>query len=206
MPLGRPIAPSSGMRRLTTIVLALLASVYGAEPPKHQADSRHPYVTRWKHATFGKGAAARVTAGAAINQLRGYPRNYGGGIAGFGKRLGAGFATNAVGRTVEHGLAARLHEDLDYHRSGKRGVGPRLGYALESTVVTHDTRTGKRTPAVGRIAGHAASGAFAQGVLAAGSGAATAGVGLGIDAGANVAREFLPRRRSPRRLQASTRR
>lgn len=180
-------------------MLALLASAFGGESAvshsTRRGSSRHPYVSHWKHATFGKGAVARVTAGAGINQLRGYPRNYGGGVSGFGKRVGAGFATNAVGRTVEHGLAARLHEDLDYHPSGKHGVGPRLGYALESTVVTHNTRTGRRTPAIGRIAGHAASGAFAQGVLMAGSGAATAGVGFGVDAGANVVREFMPHKR-----------
>jgi hypothetical protein len=114
--------------------------------------------------------------------------------------LGAGFATNAVNQTVKHGIAAKLHEDLHYHRSNKHGVAPRLGYALKSTVITTNTRTGKRTPATGRIAGHAAAGAFTQGVLAAGSGASTAGIGLAADAGANVAREFIPpRHRHPRR-------
>jgi hypothetical protein len=140
----------------------------------------------------GKRALGGVAAGAAIGTARHSPRKYGGGAAGFGKRLGAGFATNAVGRTVEHGVAAKLHEDLHYHRSNKHGVGPRLGYALKSTVITQNTRTGKATPATGRIAGHAASGAFTQGVLAAGSGASTAGIGLAADAGANVAREFIP--------------
>ncbi len=147
----------------------------------------------------GKRAVGHVVAGAAVGQGFHHPRNYGGGIAGFGKRVGAGFASNAVGRTVEHGLAARLHEDLHYHRSNKRGFGPRLGYALESTVVTRNTRTGKATPAAGRIAGHAAAGAFSQGVLAGGSGAATAGLGLAADAGANVAREFIPRHNKVRR-------
>jgi hypothetical protein len=159
------------------------------------AKQSHPYRKRWKHATFGKGAAARVTAGAAVGQLRNKPSKYGRGVGGFGKRLGAGFATNAVSKTVEHGVAAKLHEDLDYHRSNKRGVMPRLGYALKSTVITHNTKTGKKTPATGRIAGHAAAGAFSQGVLAAGSGASTAGIGLAADAGANVAREFIPPRK-----------
>lgn len=157
--------------------------------------SRHPYRKHWKHSVVGKGAVGRVTAGAAIGQARNYPRKYGGGAAGFGKRMGAGFASNAVGRTVEHGVAAKLHEDLHYHRSNKHGVGPRLAYAMKSTVITRDTRTGKSRPAAGRIAGHAAAGAFTQGVLAAGSGAATAGVGVAADAGANVAREFAPRRK-----------
>ncbi len=114
--------------------------------------------------------------------------------------MGAGFATNAVSQTVEHGVAAKLHEDLHYHRSNKRGVAPRLGYALKSTVITRNTRTGKRTPAAGRLAGHAAAGAFTQGVLAVGSGASTAGIGVAADAGANVVREFVPpRKHHPRK-------
>ncbi len=156
--------------------------------------ARHPYRTRWKHATAGKGALGRVAVGAGVGQLRGTPKKYGGGVAGFGKRLGAGFATHAVGTTVEHGIAAKLHEDLDYHRSNKRGVAPRLAHALTSTVVTRNTKNGKRRPATGRIAGHAASGAFTQGVLAAGAGASTAGIGLAANAGANVVREFMPQR------------
>jgi hypothetical protein len=72
-------------------------------------------------------------------------------------------------------------------------------------VITHNTRTGKRTPAVGRLAGHAAAGAFTQGVLAAGSGAATAGVGLGVDAGANVAREFIPPRKREKKAKRAKR-
>jgi hypothetical protein len=175
-------------------MLILLAGIAaGATEP-----NRHPYRRHWKQATVGKSAVGRVVAGAAIGQVRNRPAKYGGGVAGFGKRVGAGFATNAVGRTVEHVVAARLHEDLHYHRSPKHGFGPRLRHALKSTVVTHNTRTGKATPAAGRIAGHAAAGAFTQGVLAAGSGASTAGIGLAASAGANVAREFAPHHKSGR--------
>jgi hypothetical protein len=180
---------------LAVLITLLAAAVEGAARKK----TAHPYRTRWKHATIGKGAMGRVAIGAGVGQLRNSPRKYGGGISGFGKRLGAGFATNAVGKTVEHGVAAKLHEDLDYHRSNKQGVFPRLGYALKSTVVTRNTKSGKKRPAAGRLAGHAASGAFTQGVLAAGSGASTAGIGLAADAGANVVREFVPRRKHPPR-------
>jgi hypothetical protein len=194
--------------RILIILIMFLANIVGGAtalvgqsylPRSRQtsiARRSHPYRTHWKHATVGKRALAGVGAGAAIGQARNSPRKYGGGAAGFGKRVGAGFASHAVGTTVEHGVAAKLHEDLHYHRSNKHGVGPRLGYALKSTVVTHNTRTGKARPATGRIAGHAASGAFTQGVLAAGSGASTAGVGLAANAGANVAREFAPRRKA----------
>ena len=140
-----------------------------------------------------------VAAKAGIGQLRGHPRNYGGGMAGFGKRLGAGFTTHAVKTTVEHVIAAPLHEDLHYHKADKSGFSPRLWHALKSTVITHSTRSGKAHPAVGRLSGHATAGIVSQVALHAGSGAATAGLGLAAEAGVNVAREFWPRHNSQRR-------
>jgi len=188
------------MRAALILALILTMNTYATAPKQ-----RHPYRNHWKQATVGKGALARVGAGAAVAQVRRRPRKWGGGAAGFGKRLGAGAATHAVKTTVEHVVAAPLHEDLKYHRSNQRGVGPRLRHALTSTVVTRNTRSGKRTPAVGRISGHAAAGAVSQGVFAAASGASTAGVGLAADAGANVVREFVPRkhRRATRARRSS---
>jgi len=182
---------------LALALLMVVSAAFAAQQP-------HPYRKSWTHSVVGKGAVGRVAAGAAIGTARHSPRKYGGGVTGFGKRMGAGLASNAVGKTVEHGLAARLHEDLHYHRSNKHGIAPRLGYALKSTVITRNTRTGKNTPAAGRIAGHAASGAFTQGVLAAGSGASTAGLGVAADAGANVVREFVPRRKHRHSLRKHT--
>ena len=183
------------MRRIAQLVL-ITVSLATANAAGTHVRHAHPYRQHWKHSTFGKGALGGVAAGAGMGQLRGHPRNYGGGAAGFGKRLGAGMATHSVKTTVEHAVAAPLHEDLHYHRSTKSGFGPRLGHALKSTVITSSTKSGKRQPAVGRLSGHAAAGAVSQGVLHAGSGAATAGVGLGAEGGANVAREFWPRHNS----------
>ena len=174
---------------LISVLVLLPMATANAVVSKHP----HPYRQHWKHATFGKQAVTGVAAGASVAQLRHSPRKVGGGAAGFGKRLGSGFATHAVKTTVEHAVAAPLHEDLHYHRSTKHGFGPRLGHALKSTVITRNTKTGKHTPAAGRIAGHAAAGAVSQAWLPAASGASTAGVGLAAEAGANVAREFWPR-------------
>jgi hypothetical protein len=169
--------------------LAILGLLLAFSDSSQAGKRRHPYVHHWKHATFGKRAVAGVTAGAGLGTLRN-----GGGGGGFGKRLGTGFATHGVKTTVEHAVAAPLHEDLNYHRSNKRGIFPRLRHALVSTVVTRNTRSGKRTPAAGRISGHAAAGAVSQAAFAGASGASTAGLGLAASAGSNVAREFWPRR------------
>ena len=168
---------------LLAMMLGLASMSQAVAPPQ-----RHPYVKHWKKSTIGKRPVAGAVARAGVGTLR-----KGGGASGFGKRVGTGLATNAVETSVEHAMAAKLHEDLHYHRSNQRGVAPRLKHALVSTVVTRNTKTGRRTPAAGRISGHAAAGAVSQAALAGGSGASTAGIGLGAVAGANVAREFWPR-------------
>src|SRR5262249_60128631 len=110
---------------------------------------------------------------------------------------GAGCGRHAVKTRVEHAVAAPLRENLQYRRSNKSGVAPRLGHALASTVVTRNTKTGRRGPAVGRLSGHAAAGAVSQVAIAGASGASTAGIGLAADAGANGARGVWPRPRRP---------
>jgi hypothetical protein len=179
------------------LIAASLATAHAAVEQLQR--DRHPYQKHWKQSTFGKVPLGGVIARAGIGQLRGHPSSYGGGMAGFGKRLGAGFTTHAVKTTVEHVIAAPLHEDLHYHPSYKTGFRPRLWHALKSTVITHSTRSGKAHPAVGRLSGHATAGIVSQVALHAGSGATTAGVGLAAEAGVNVAREFWPRHNSERR-------
>ena len=182
--------------RLASLMIAIvmIGSAYA------YARQGHPYKEHWKHSTYGKHAVLGVTAGAGLSHLENRPHQWGRGATGFGKRVGSGFATHAVKTTVEHAVAAPLHESLHYQRSTKRGVGPRLEHALTSTVITRNTRSGKRTIAAGRISGNAASGAVSQAWLPAASGASTAGLGLAADAGSNVTREFWPHHhRRPRR-------
>jgi hypothetical protein len=137
----------------------------------------HPYRTEYKKNTFGKRAIPRVVAGAALNRGKG----------SFGQHLATGFEGHIVKNTVQYGVAGIRHEDLHYHRSAKKGFGPRIRHALVSTVVTRKTTTGRKTAATGKMSGAAATGVIA-------GGAATGGIAIGADAGANVAREFWPKK------------
>ncbi|HYL78237.1 MAG TPA: hypothetical protein VEU96_28740 [Bryobacteraceae bacterium] len=180
--------------RYFALLLTLAILTAGVAP-----SANHPYRRKYVTDTFGRSAALGVGGGAAIQQMRNSPHEWGGGVAGFGKRVASGFGTHVVKNTIEFGVASARHEELGYQRSGKRGFGPRLKYALVSTVVTRKTTTGKRTPAVGRM-----SGAFGSGLISrawqparlhtVGSGLATGGIMLGTDAGLHVAREFWPQR------------
>ena len=140
--------------------------------------------------------------GAAVGQVFNHPSEWGRGAAGFGKRVASGFGKHIVKTSVEYPVAAARHEDLHYYPSTQRGFGPRLRHALVSTVVTQDTRNGRRKVAAGRISGNVASGFISRAwqpaaMHTAASGAATAGIGLGVDAGTNVLREFWPEIRHP---------
>lgn len=157
----------------------------------------HPYRREYKEHTFGKKAIAPVASGAVGREIINSPHQWGRGASGFGKRVGTSFATNVIKNSIEYPIAAVRHEDLHYYRSNKKGFFPRLNHALVSTVVTHKTTNGKKTVASGRIAGSMGSGIIASSWAPAGfsvaGGAATGGIGMGVAAGTNVAREFWPR-------------
>ena len=159
----------------------------------------HPYRKQYVKETFGKKAYVGTAGRAAMGQAVNHPHEWGRGPAGFGKRLASGFATHVVKNSIEYGVAGIRHEDLQYHRSDKRGFGPRLKHALVSTVVTHKTTTGRRTVASGKIAGAMGSGLISRvwqpaRLHTVSSGLATGGITLGAEAGMNVAREFWPRK------------
>lgn len=170
------------------LILTLTAStadVAGAEP--------HPYRNSWKRSAFGAPVYAAVGVRAGFRQLLNSPEEYGGGVSGFAKRLGSGFATHTVRVTVTHLVASKLHEQVHYQRSDDPRFKIRLRHALLSTVVTRNVDTGRNRIAAGNLAGHGASSAMAT-ALFYGSGASTAGIALATHTGFNVVKEFWPPR------------
>jgi hypothetical protein len=179
---------------ITIAVLSLVGLTFGAVAPQ-----THPYRRQYVKDTFGRRALAGAGVRAGINQARNSPKEWGSGPAGFGKRLASGMGTHVVNNTIRFGVAAARHEDLHYYRSHEKGFGPRMRHALVSTVVTRKTTTGHRTVAAGRISGAMGSGLISRAWQPAaartiGGGLASGGITLGASAGANVAREFWPRK------------
>jgi hypothetical protein len=170
-------------------------SVFGA-----QITNQHPYRQEYKKRTFGRKAVVSAGARAAVGEVTGTPKGWGRGPGGFGKRFASGFATHVVKNTIEYPIAAARHEDLRYHRSTKKGFGPRMEHALVSTVITQKTTTGNKTVAAGRISGAIGSGLISRAWQPAaartvGAGLASGGITLGAEAAGNVAQEFWPRRK-----------
>jgi len=65
------------------------------------------------------------------------PEEWGQSWKGAGKRYLQREADVAISNTLEAGLGAIWGERADYIRSGKKGVKPRLGYALKTVFLAH---------------------------------------------------------------------
>jgi hypothetical protein len=157
----------------------------------------------YKHQLLGPLTLARTAASAGINQLRNVPSEWGQGAAGYAKRFASSYGTHVVSSTIHYGVSTIRHEETGYRPSGLDGVGPRTLYALESTVITHKTDTGKPTVAAGEISGAVGSGLISRlwqpaAAKTLAKGFASGGIILGVDAGSHVVREFWPEIRHPK--------
>ena len=199
------------MRTLTLAVVVIAVTGIAVAAPRdrsHASDPHQPTARQYAKQTFGPAAIGRSAAGAGVSQLRNTPKEWGQGGAGFAKRFGSAFGTHVINNGIHYGVSRARHEEFGYRPSGKTGFGPRLKYALTSTVITHKTTTGKRTVAAGQISGAFGSGLISRAWQPAstrtiGSGLATGGVMMGATAGTNVVREFWPEIRHPRRHHAA---
>lgn len=167
-----------------------------------QAESFVPMTGRerlahYAYSLVGPQALVYSAAQAGVTQLHDTPREWGLGPEGYGSRYDSGYAQHVIGATAANAIAFGLHQDDRYFKSGKTGFG-RLTYAITSAFLARQD-DGSRVISFSAIGG-AAAGAFIarawqpRSTTSMASGAQSFGVAIGIRAGVNVAREFLPRR------------
>jgi len=85
---------------------------------------------------------AALTAG--FDQANNAPREWGRGAEGYGKRFGSELAIAAVGTTTRYALSEAFREDALYYRCECKGVLPRLGHAVISTLTARRGEDGHR--------------------------------------------------------------
>lgn len=119
---------------------------------------------RWKlyakSTFFSPGVAFGTLFPALGDQAGGNPPEWGGGMAGFGRRVASRFGARTVTETFQHGGAAILGQDPRYIRSSKKGFLNRTGHALAFVFVTYNNE-GKIRPAFAKVGG-IYGGAFTQ--------------------------------------------
>ncbi|SRR5579871_795148 len=157
---------------------------------------------------FGPISIMRSALGAGTEQGLDHPKEWGQGWAAYGERFASSMGTRFVESSVKYSFGAALHEEVHYRPSQGTGFKSKLGYALMSTFITHNTDSGNRTFAFGEVGGAFAGGFVSRTWQPAssrgwGHGMESAGLILAIDAGTNVAKEFFPGLLHVKRHQAS---
>jgi hypothetical protein len=86
--------------------------------------------------------SSAITAG--IGQAINSPPEWRQGAERYGKRLGSDFGIAAVGTTTRYALSEAFKEDALYYRCECKGVLPRLGHAVISTLTARRGEDGHR--------------------------------------------------------------
>ncbi len=100
----------------------------------------------------GWQAVYETVPGTLIGQSINFPKQWGRGFDGLGRRFGNQYGQFASSEVIEFGVAAWREEDPRYHRRGSGGFGGRLGHSMAATFVTKDS-AGNKTVAGGRLMG-----------------------------------------------------
>ena len=93
---------------------------------------------------FGPFPIAGAALIAALNQSEKTPPEWGSGGGAYAERFGSNLGIAAVTTTTRYGLAKILREDTVYYRCECKGLLPRLGHALLSTVTSRRGEDGHR--------------------------------------------------------------
>ena len=164
-------------------------------------DQKQPLTAKLRFHLYLRGTIGffpifREAAAAGIEQARGDPHEWGGGMEGFAKRFGNELAINAIHNTVTYGFASALHEDNRYFASGKSGKWQRVLHAVLSPLEAR-REDGSVGPSYSNIVGTASSIAISQAWAPPsrrGVGEVFGNIGFSFagQAGFDVFREFLP--------------
>ncbi len=171
-------------------------AMIGPSPPAYTPMTSHQRLMRYLKDTVDPVAFARSAASAGFGQLRNTPHEWGEGGAGYGRRYASSFAQHVTTSTLMYGTSSFFHEDNRYLPSGQTTFGPRLRYSLESTILArHDD--GTRHLSYSRLGSFLAAAFISRAWQPHSSrGYRSAFTNfeatVGVAAGFNVLREFLP--------------
>jgi hypothetical protein len=111
----------------------------------------------WKQNYFSVGAyVGPVLSALILDQATGSPHQWGGGMEGFGHRLGSRLLSSTIQGNVQAALAVPLHEDVRYISSGHGSAGHRIIHAVVFSFVTYNNH-GHATLNIANITGYYAS-------------------------------------------------
>jgi hypothetical protein len=93
---------------------------------------------------FGPYPIVGAALAAGIGQAYDTPPEWRHGVEGYGRRIGSSFGIAAISTTTRYALAEGFREDTLYYRCECKGIFPRLGHALISTLTARRGEDGHR--------------------------------------------------------------
>jgi hypothetical protein len=190
------IAVAPGLCAQTSLTADRAEAPAAIPKPEYVPLTEHERLRLYLKRLVSPEAAFRSAVGAGIDQGMDTPKEWGEGAVGYGRRFGSAYAEHIVRETLMFGSSSVLHEDNHYIRSGETGFGRRLKYALESSLLArHDD--GTRQFSISKI-GSALGASFIWRIWqppstnSVGDAMENFGIAMGVSAGFDVAREFLP--------------
>jgi hypothetical protein len=137
------------MRRLVlaAVVCALSTFAFADDPDPSGWQTRLLFHAE---SAYGPWALTGSAAWAGFLQEIDFPREWGQGAEGYGKRLGSTLAYSGMRNVLGFGLDSALHEDPRYFRSEDKRFWRRMEHVVRGTVLTR-TDTGKETFSVWRV-------------------------------------------------------
>jgi hypothetical protein len=94
--------------------------------------------------TFGPYPVAGAAIAAGVGQAYNAPPEWNQGAAAYGKRFGSAFGIAGITTTSRYALAEIFREDTLYYRCVCKGLFPRLGHAVISTLTARRGEDGHR--------------------------------------------------------------
>ena len=145
---------------------------------------------------FDRGTFALAALFAGESQLTNANRSFGQGAAGYGRYFGTAYADFVIGDYMTEAIyPSLLHQDPRYFRRGTGTGWSRLRYAMGQIVWTH-TDSGSTqfnySELIGNSTAVAISNAYYSDNRTASNAVSKLGVQLGVDAAANILKEFWP--------------
>jgi hypothetical protein len=140
----------SGLRCLLPIAIAgavFVGTGFSQDPDPTAWQSKLTYHVV---SAYGPEALAESAVYDGYRQLTNFPREWGRGAEGYGKRLGSTLAYSGIRNTLGFGLDTALHQDPRYYRSGEGGMWSRTKHAIRGTLLTR-TDSGGETLAMWRF-------------------------------------------------------
>lgn len=112
--------------------------------PTYVRPTQRTKVNNYVLETFGPYPIVSAGIVAGIDQWTNTPPEWHQGAEGYGKRFASDFGIAAVGTTARYGLAGVFREDTLYYRCECKGVLPRMGHAVISTLTARRGEDGHR--------------------------------------------------------------